>query len=96
MDYGQLDPGIRELVRDLRSRGFETTDSGDGVSKPASERVFEVPHVACAVDPSSLLAEADRLIAALPEGWRVEATYFPERGGPGEAVLLATLWEGEG
>jgi hypothetical protein len=30
LDYSQLDPNIRQVVRFLRSRGFETTDSGDG------------------------------------------------------------------
>ena len=29
-----LDPGIRRLVTLLRAHGFETTDSGDGVTKP--------------------------------------------------------------
>lgn len=29
-----LDPGVRDLVLALRSAGYETTDSGDGVSKP--------------------------------------------------------------
>lgn len=29
-----LDPGVRDLVIALRDAGFETTDSGDGVSKP--------------------------------------------------------------
>lgn len=29
-----LDSGVRDLVIALRSAGYETTDSGDGVSKP--------------------------------------------------------------
>ena len=33
IDYGELDPGIRETVRRLNEEGFETCDSGDGVSK---------------------------------------------------------------
>ena len=33
LDYNTLDPGIREVVRGLVSLGYDTTDSGDGVSK---------------------------------------------------------------
>ena len=33
IDYTELDPGIRKLVRLLRDNGFETTDSGDGAFK---------------------------------------------------------------
>lgn len=35
IDYGQIDPGVRRLVRYLRGWGLPTSDSGDGVSKPA-------------------------------------------------------------
>jgi hypothetical protein len=31
--WDNLDPGIRRLVRLLVDHGFETTDSGDNVSK---------------------------------------------------------------
>lgn len=30
------DPGIRRVVAWLRERGFKTTDSGDGVTKPSA------------------------------------------------------------
>lgn len=50
IDYEALDPGIRRTVRWLRSLGFETTDSGDGVTKPAmgltwDDGVRDHPHV---------------------------------------------------
>lgn len=49
MDYSILDPGIRDLVRWCRQMGLETSDSGDGVSKPAEwyERgeAIRIPHV---------------------------------------------------
>lgn len=32
-DAGSIDPGVRVLVQLLRSQGFDTTDSGDAVSK---------------------------------------------------------------
>jgi hypothetical protein len=89
-DYASLDPGIRDVVRALNRIGFDTTDSGDGVSKPADERVFGVPHVACRVSAGTLLAEADRLaewLTRLGTRWRVEASYCPNDQ---SAILLAT------
>lgn len=92
IDYDALDPGIRDIVRDLRAVGFHTTDSGDGVSKPVNERVFHVPHVAVRVtDLNTLVKQADELLAALvyidgSYAWRVEASYVPGEGG----VLVAT------
>ena len=50
-----LDPGIRDLVVYLRSCGFETTDSGDGVSKPDDERVFQVPHIVARIHKSDMV-----------------------------------------
>ena len=45
-DYDELDPGIREVVRLLRKHHFDTTDSGDGVSKDADPgEVLDYPHV---------------------------------------------------
>lgn len=93
-----LDPGIRDLVVMLRAAGFETTDSGDGVSKPAGERVFDYPHVyAVASSPHRLLYEAHRLQELLGDKWMVEAVYMPRNG---MALLAASkcdpalLWEG--
>jgi len=48
-NYDELDPGIRETVKWLRSLGHDTTDSGDGRSKPAdwyeSGEALPYPHV---------------------------------------------------
>lgn len=65
LDYTILDPGIRGAVQYLRERGFETTDSGDGESKPADERVFSCPHVAISTTGGSLVEECKRLVSAL-------------------------------
>ena len=98
IDYDELDPGIRRLVRKLRDAGFETVDSGDGYSK---EGVYEdflpFPHVAMLSTPSHLVADADRLMACLEE-WgvsfepkdpetdiQIEASYSPVDG---HTVLL--------
>lgn len=67
IDYDALDPGIRETVRWMRSHGFETTDSGDGVTKLAAgwsrDEVLDVPHVHARVDPFDLVRQADRLVS---------------------------------
>ena len=64
-EYYELDKGIRDTVMWLREKGFDTTDSGDGVSKateqPDMTFVMEYPHVAMKVDPAKMHAEADRL-----------------------------------
>lgn len=75
-DYAQLDSGIREIVRTLRERGWNTTDSGDGSSKPKEKREFDFPHVAVAVGGhQDLRRNAYVLAADLPAGWIVEATF---------------------
>jgi hypothetical protein len=89
LNYEELDPGIREVVRRLRAQGFVTCDSGDGVSKPPEARVFELPHVVARCEPEALLHEARRLQGALDwvePDWRVEATYIPKEA---VALLLA-------
>lgn len=51
INYEELDPGIRKTVRFLRAHGFDTTDSGDGVSKVngnldwESMGIIPFPHV---------------------------------------------------
>lgn len=46
LDYDALDPGIRDVVRLIREAGYETTDSGDGISKRATQPdALPFPHV---------------------------------------------------
>ncbi len=45
----------------LHNAGFETTDSGDGVTKPADERSVEGPHVFMTAAPCDAVGVADRL-----------------------------------
>jgi hypothetical protein len=89
MDYDALDPGIRATVHLLREHGFTTTDSGDGVSKPAdwysSGDALQYPHVAAIVDRARMCDEADRMQSILGEAWVVEASYRVDEG----AVLFA-------
>lgn len=89
-NYDELDPGIRHVVRLLRSYGFETTDSGDGVSKRTAlddldpfdrevwlitDGVLPFPHVAASTDVREMVSEAERMAEVLGEPWVVEASY---------------------
>lgn len=60
-----LNPGIRETVAFLRQKGFNTTDSGDGVTHDfGCDRDYA--YVCMTVSPAdSLVAEADRLLGIL-------------------------------
>lgn len=88
-DYAKLDPGISLVVRWLRIHGFETTDSGDGVSKVdaiAEGEALAEPHVFMVCKPSDMIAEAHRLLGLLENldaqgaGARIEASYNPNDG----------------
>ena len=83
-----IDPGVRAVVARLRLAGFETTDSGDGYSKPAAARELDFPHVAAVVSTRALLfGEAERMARVLGDPWRVEATFCPNDG---TSLLMAT------
>lgn len=98
--YGDFDPGIRETVRWLRDHGFETCDSGDGVSKAnklKDGQYLPFPHVVMLSTPGNLVADAERLQAALAKhgiGFEardfdtdphIEASYSPLDG---HAVIM--------
>ncbi len=55
-----MNPGIKETVRLLRERGFDTVDSGDGATHHC-ECDIPVPYVHMKVSPDEMRAEADRL-----------------------------------
>lgn len=64
IDLSVLDPGIRDVVQWLRSEHFETTDSGDGVTKAqliAEGFALDFPHVVVCTEPSALHGMADKL-----------------------------------
>lgn len=85
-----LDPGIRRLVVALRDADFDTTDSGDGVSKPEVGRVFDVPHVFMVVESGAIVAEAQRLVETLGRlGVRVKPGIVQAHYDPADGV--ATL-----
>jgi hypothetical protein len=87
LNIDELDPGIRRVVRWLREHGFETTDSGDGVSKWSliqDGEALDFPHVFMVVRPEEMVAEARRLRGELAS---IGITCAPEgMGGPSIVV----------
>lgn len=94
-----IDPGVRLLVEWLVDRGYNTTDSGDGVTKAdliASGDALDMPHVAMMITRERMVEDADRLHALLVSAGIeptsgsgtvvIEASYNPACGGP--AILL--------
>lgn len=85
--YRYLDPGIRDVVRYLREREFNTTDSGDGTTKIHKHGnlggVYPFKHVVIECALEDMIQEADRVEQAMrehPDKWLVEAIYSPTRG----------------
>lgn len=86
-----LDPGIRQVVLLLRSWGFKTTDSGDGVTKVGiMECAMPIPHVVIPATRCTMHDVADRLYGKLGDlgcevdlvdlvlpNVKIEATYDP-------------------
>lgn len=96
IDYSEMDPGIREVVRRLREAGFNTCDSGDGRSKPDNERALDEPHVFALCKPEDIILESRRLHIVVSSWgvskdveWVVEANYVPyEETREAQAILM--------
>lgn len=101
IDYALIDPGVRNLVRWLNEKGYATTDSGDGVTKPADgdEGAETHPHVYIQTSRAQLLDTADRLKSDLASvgvhvdqmgpdmsSPSIQATYDP--GNVSSAIML--------
>lgn len=79
-------PTMRNTVAWLQALGFQTTDSGDGVTNVAAgmECALTFPHVFMVVDPDDIIEDTDRLYEAcrarnlLGPTIRVESSYNPE------------------
>ena len=73
INYDDLDPGIREVVRRLNDALFTTTDSGDGASKVEwieDGEAEDFPHVVITVASDEIEIETNRL-KNLVESWGV-------------------------
>ena len=64
VDYTKMNPGIRKTVAWLRSKGFETTDSGDGETN-TYECDRSIPYISIMVDPARMAEESNRLLNLL-------------------------------
>ena len=62
-DYTKMNPGIRNAVRWLRDKGFDTFNSGDGATHDCCDR--DRPFVAIFCTPRELSVKADLLYAQL-------------------------------
>jgi hypothetical protein len=74
IDYDDLDPGIREVVRRLNKAGFATCDSGDGVSKTeaiADGEAEPFPHVYIQVPMADDLIKESYRLKTLVESWGI-------------------------
>lgn len=92
IDYEQIDSGVRRLVRWLNEHGYETPDSGDGVSGGLDE-----PYVVLRSTRSTMVDDADRLAADLASagvviGHPVEGAFIQATYCPGDGYALLTLW----
>lgn len=76
----ECDPGIQDVVLSLNYRGYLTTDSGDGKTKPLAARTFEdEPHVVMQVSPDAGVVESRVLytqVSGIP-GVRIECSFNP-------------------
>jgi hypothetical protein len=109
INYNELDPGIRKVVRLLNDNGYTTTDSGDGYSKKGTDQeecMLEIPNVVILTDRENLLNEADRLLALLteqgvqggPDQTTVEELAGPQPEGTefGDGVMIEASYDPEG
>lgn len=92
-EIAALDPGIRRTVVWLREHGFETSDSGDGISKLAAgdSEALEVPHVVMEVHKHDLIEEADRLTRILSEERSIEVAQTSAQ--PGAAPEIQASYD---
>jgi hypothetical protein len=85
VNYEEMDPGIRRVVRWMNEVvRIETCDSGDGVSKKDMECALDVPNVAAEYTSlGTAQYAADRLLVELrrlgkePEQGDIQVTYDP-------------------
>ena len=96
-DYATLDPGIRDVVRELHRSGYDTTDSGDGVTKildmecALPYRNVAVSVCACCTSMADIAAICEDVRAILERftatEWLVEGGYTTH--GQGWTVLAS-------
>jgi hypothetical protein len=97
VDYDALDPGIRRTVALLRSAGFRTCDSGDGVTKlaanPDDECALDVASVRAVVDRSDAFWEVDRLLDVVSQATGQSVEMLAEVSGVSVEMTYSPLDE---
>jgi len=58
INYDELDPGIRDIVRILNNLGYQTTDSGDGSKYPEMGCAMPYRNVALVIEAGELIHES--------------------------------------
>lgn len=80
-DYSIINPGIRDLVKELREvHNFDTCDSGDGVInvEAGMEGALEERHVFIITEVDTMVSETLRLSLLYPDAW-VECSWSPSQ-----------------
>lgn len=81
INYDELDPGIRDVVRAINEWGWKTCDSGDGSKAGTMECALDHPHVFCEARDGGIELDreahtlAELLIERFGPGWYVETNY---------------------
>ena len=91
IDYNELNPGIRDLVRELREvHNMNTCDSGDGVTnvEMGMEGAQTERHVYMMVDLKHMVAATEILAKNYPDAW-VECSWSP-----GQSPIIMILPDG--
>ena len=67
MNFREINPGICKLVAMLQDHGFDTCDSGDGITNPQLkiDGAMEIPNVFMTVPPAAIVSESKRLLDLL-------------------------------
>ncbi len=98
MNYAELDPGVREFVRELQERGYRTTDSGDGRTKHPTCRVMAGAHIILVCAKSEVEAVMQEVIdlAEASDEWRYDFNVSCSYAAGDESVTVSLVeWSPE-
>lgn len=89
IDYEQLNPGVRELVQELRELlNLQTTDSGDGTNfKNGMGGAMEERHVFIQVEVDEMIDTAKELHVLYPDS-HIECNWSPDSPSSSAFVML--------
>lgn len=90
IDYSELSPGIRDLVKELREvHHMGTSDSGDGTNfANGMEHALEERHVFIVCEVDNMVAKTKYLSEQYPDAW-IELSWSP-----GQSPIIMVLPDG--